>query len=442
MTTQLLQLTPNNAEMEQSLLASCLLFPDSVGDIIDDINETDFYRQAHKLIYRSIIELFEDGAPVDLMTVKESLQSKGLLEKVGGVTYLSLLADVPIPLSIPYACQSLKNTTAARELVAHGQMIVSACSEPHNIKDILDTAQNKLIAISDKMENNQAIMMQDLTSQSVNRYEAMQNDEPPKRLKTRFYEFNTLTGGGFWGKKFTVLAGRPRMGKTAIMLNMAQAIAEHGDMVGIFELEMDKEDLSDRLMSSSTGMSAMRLQSGEPLSRNEWKLIVDAADAARQLPIMVDDTGGLKIEELKRRARKMRKAGCEIIFIDQFSRIVGQRKRTLFEETTDVVKQISAMPKQLGIPVVLLAQINRKSTDRSNKRPTLEDLKMTGQLEEDPDLVLLLHRPSVYSKTDEDESVAYLEIAKQRGGPEQSIVLDFDGKTTTFSNPKQTDQRR
>lgn len=428
---------PKNVEVEKSVLASCLLFPDSVEAVVDDISEIDFYLQAHRLIYQAIMGLFENRKPIDLITVKSHLQTKGFLEKAGGIAYISLLSDIPVPLSMPYACQVLRDATAARKLIAYGQTIVEGCSGVHDVKAVLNIAQNEIVAIGDAMDNNQAIMIKDLTTQSVNRYEAMQNGTPPKRLRTGFYEFNTLTGGGFWGKKFIVLAGRPRMGKTAIMLNMAQSIAEHGNMVGIFELEMDKEDLSDRLISSKTGISAMRLQSGDPLGRDDWKLIVSAAGASQQLPIMIDDTGGLKVEELKRRARKMRKSGCEIIFIDQFSKIVGQRRRSLFEESSDIVKQIATLPKELGIPVVLLAQINRKSTDRTNRRPTMEDLKMTGQLEEDPDLVLLLHRPVVYSKTDEDKRLAYLEIAKQRGGPEQSITLDFDGKTTTFSNPQQ-----
>jgi replicative DNA helicase len=250
-----------------------------------------------------------------------------------------------------------------------------------------------------------------------------------------YYGF-TLTGDGLF-----LLEDMTATHNTAIMLNVAQYMAQRGDMVGIFEIEMDKEDLDDRLMSNFTGINTIKLQSGKYLGATDWQKITEAAGKKYDLPIIIDDTGGLKIQELKRRSRKMKKMGCKIIFIDQLSKIIGNRKKSKFEEVSEIVEEISHLKKELRMPIVLLAQINRQAITRTGKRPMLEDLKNTGQLEEDADIVVLLHRPFVYTKDPNDEGHALFDVAKAKGAPEREINLYWDGKTTSFSNPPQDEHQ-
>ena len=220
---------------------------------------------------------------------------------------------------------------------------------------------------------------------------------------------------------------------TAMMLNMAANMAKAGRKVGIFSIEMDKEELVDRLISSKSGVNSIKLSSGQGITEQEWGTITSAAEGLHEYSIVIDDTGGIKIQELKRRARKMVKNGVEIIFIDQLSKITGGKGRSEYEQKSYIVNEIAILKKELRIPVCLLAQISRKIEDRQNKKPTLGDLKSTGSLEEDPDIILLGHRKYEYTKAEEDKHHAEWEIAKHRQGATYNVKMYWNGKTVTFN---------
>jgi replicative DNA helicase len=429
---------PNNIEIEQSILAGCLLDADLLEDAIDNILPEHFYKTSHQELFLTIIQQYKQKKTIDSASLYTALKENKLSDKVGGAVYLAQLLDIPIPSNMEYACEKLREVATLRKTIEICNKTIDACFDNSNAKEVIDTIQKEILGIDDFSVNN-FVTMEELTPQSLDRYEKAEEGDGEHKIKTGFHEFDTLLGG-VGGSKLIILAARPRIGKTAMMINMAQYIAQHGDMVGIFEIEMDKEDLDDRIMAGLTGINTIKLQSGKYLGPTDWEKITEAASKKYKLPIIIDDTGGIKIFELKRRIRKMKKLGCKIIFIDQLSKIVGNRKKSKFEEATEIVEELGHLKKELRMPIVLLAQINRQSINRAGQRPMLEDLKNTGQLEEEGDIVILLHRPFVYTKNPDDEGHALFDIAKARGAPERTINLYWDGKTTSFSNPPQEDE--
>ena len=426
---------PQNIEIEQSVLAGCLIETDYLVEAADNLLPEHFYKTAHRHLFETIIHQYRKKNPTDAASLSTILNETKLLDKIGGATYLAQLLDVPIPSNIGYACNKLKETAILRKTIEICNATINSCFDNKNAKEIIDNIQKDLRVVDDFAVDN-FITMKDLTSQSIDRYEKVKHGKGEHKIKTGFHEFDTLVGG-LQGSKLIILAARTRIGKTAMLLNMAQYMAQHGDMVGIFEIEMDKEDLDDRITSGLTGIPTIYLQSGKYINDSDWQDIIDAADVKYEMPIIIDDTGGLKINELKRRCRKMKKMGCKIIFIDQLSKIVGNRRKSKFEETTEIVEELGHLKKELKMPIVLLAQINRQAINRTGQKPMLEDLKNTGQLEEEGDIVILLHRPFVYTKNSDDEHKVVFDVAKARGAPEREINLYWNGKITTFLNPPQ-----
>lgn len=435
MDNSLYKLPPNSIEAEESLISGILINNDTLSDIIDILIPEDFYRTAHQKIFSGIIKLHVKKEPVDLVTLPNILKEAGMLEEIGGATYLvTLVETVPLAVNPEHYAKIIKKASVARQLIeAANEIANSAYDSNGNIVDILDAAQSKIININFDMDNNNFISISELIPKRIDQYEEMSNQKRVLGIQTGFADIDRLTGG-LKGSKFIVIAARPRVGKTALMMNMATNMAKAGHKIGIFSIEMDKEELVDRLISSKSGVNTIKLASGWGLNSEEWEKITYAAERIYEYPIIIDDTGGLKIQELKRRARKMVKDGIEIIFIDQLSKIRGGKGRSEYEQRSYIVNEIAILKKELRIPICLLAQINRKLEDRTNKKPTLGDLKSTGSLEEDSDLVLLGHRKYEYTKAEEDRHHAEWEIAKHRQGATCNIKMYWNGKTVTFSS--------
>jgi replicative DNA helicase len=404
-------------------------------DVADILNPSDFYRSAHQKIFSAMVELFSRKEPVDLTTLTNILRKQNQLEGIGGSSYLSKIIDeVPLAVNAQHYARIVREKACLRTLIETANSISKRCFEDQgNAVDILDEAQKRINNITIGGQNETFTTIQELTYQTYESLEALNAGEAPKGIKTGFWELDMLTGG-FIGSKLIILGARPRIGKTSMMLNMAANIAKNGHKVGIFSIEMDKEDLDISLLSAESGINSMRLRFGTGPDKYDWEKIVQASEQKSKWPIIVDDTGALPIMELCRRSRKMKREGCEIIFIDQFSKIKGDRRKNKFEEATEIVERLGDLKKELRMPVVLLAQINRKLEDRGNKKPALADLKNTGQLEEEGDIVLLLHREEEYYPSPENKGNANLEIGKHRGGPCRDIELRWDAKRTLFTS--------
>jgi len=429
------RLPPQNIEAEESLLSGILINNDTLIDIVDILSHEDFYRTAHQKIFSGIAKLYLKKEPIDLITLPNVLKESGHLEEIGGATYLATLVDtVPLAVNAKHYAKIVKKASVARQLIEASNDIANSAYELNgNMIEILDEAQSKIININFDIDNDNFVSAADITTQRVEQYEEMSKRGKVYGIQTGFYKLDILTGG-LKGSKFIVMASRPRIGKTALMMNMANNIAKDSHKVGIFSVEMDKEELIDRSISSRSGVNLIKLTTGNGLTAEDWQHITDAASEIYDYPIVIDDTGGLKIQELKRRARKMVKDGVEIIFIDQLSKIRGGKGKSEYEKRSFIVNEIAILKKDLRIPVCLLAQINRKLEDRQNKKPILGDLKSTGSLEEDADIILLGHRQYEYTHDEDDKHLAEWEIAKHRQGATCNIEMYWDGKTTTFSS--------
>jgi replicative DNA helicase len=438
----LYNLPPQSIEAEESVLSSIMVNNDIFLAVADILTPGDFYRSAHQKVFSAMVKLVSQNEPVDLTTLSNILKKQNQLEEIGGSSYLvKIIDEVPLAINAPHYAKIVREKASLRELIEKANTIIRRCYNGQGEAGlILDEAQREITSINIAGQNETFTTMEKLTYQTYEYLETLNAGRAPKGIKTGFWELDMLTGG-FIGSKLIVLGARPRIGKTSIMLNMAASMAKNGHKVGIFSIEMDKEELDISLLSAESGINSMRLRMGSGPDKYDWEKIVRASEKKSKWPVIIDDTGALPIMELCRRARKMKRDGCEIVFIDQFSKIRGDRRKNKFEEATEIVERLGDLKKELRMPVVLLAQINRKLEDRGNKKPTLADLKNTGQLEEEADIALLLHREEEYYPSPENKGKANLEIAKHRGGPCRDIALNWDAKRTLFTSaetePKQ-----
>lgn len=424
------RLPPQNVEAEQSILAGCLLFPDLCEQAIEHLTGQEFYRTVHKNIFQAISKLFEKKEPVDLVTVQRALDGLGKLKESGGSAYLAKLTDCPIPSSMSHYCRMVRDAALLRKTIEVCNGAINSCYRSDDANQTISAVQEMIGKIDDGVSTDTFVTMKDLTMQSWERYEAAEKQEEIG-IKTGFWRLDALTGG-FKGSKLIIIAARPGMGKTSFMRNLVANMAKRGTMSGVFSIEMDNQDLDDQWNASESGINSMRLSNGSGLNEKEWKTLIEAFEHKSKWPVILDDTGGLHIRELKRRARKMKKLGCRIIFIDQLSKIKINGPSE-YERNTEILNELGSLKKELRIPVVLLAQINRKVEERESKMPVLADLKSTGRIEEEADIVIFIHRPYEYTQNPEQERVALFRIAKQRGGPKGTIICDWEKKTTTFS---------
>ena len=435
------RLPPQDTLTEQSVLASCLLDIESLQIALDILVPEDFYKSSHQNIFKTFQYLIRQKKPVDLTTVTACLLEFKKLDEIGGASYLSsLLNESPVAVNIGAYAETVKAKSILRQLIEVQTRSIDACysAVSADLPDMLDATQKAILSIDPNNHKDSYVTMADLTGQSYIRYETLQEGKGDKAIKTGLPTVDRLTGGGFRGSKLILIAARPRIGKTSLMTTMSKSMSENGHKVGIFSIEMDKEELDDRFMAAETGINSLRLSSGKGLGADDWIAINRAAETKVNWPILIDDTGGLNVMELKRRARKMKKAGVEIIFIDQLSKVKSGIKGSLYEQNTYIVNELATLKKELRLPVVLLAQISRKLEDRNIKKPILGDLKSTGSLEEDADIILFIHRNYEYSKKEDEKYEGDLEIAKQRSGPCRNIKLNWTPKLTTFTEKHET----
>jgi len=430
------RLPPQDIPTEQSVLASCLIDSDSLTIALDILQPEDFYKTSHQKIFKTIQYLIRKKKPVDSTTIAACLLEFKTLDEIGGATYLTeLLSECPLAVNIEAYCETVKAKAILRKLIQLQSYYIEHCYTgiTEDLPEFLDEIQKAFLSIELNTHKDSYTTMSDLTGQSYIRYESLQEGKGYKAIKTGFPTIDRITGGGFRGSKLILIAARPRIGKTSLMTTMSKNMAENGHRVGIFSIEMDKEELDDRFMAAETGINSLRLGSGKGLGADDWLEINKAAEVKVNWPILIDDKGGLNVMELKRRARRMKKAGVEIIFIDQLSKIKSGIKGSLYEQNTYIVNELATLKKELRMPVVLLAQISRKLEDRNIKKPILADLKSTGSLEEDADIILFIHRNYEYSKDKDEQYKGELEIAKQRSGPCRNIPLNWVPKLTTFT---------
>jgi len=437
-------LPPQNIEFEESVLSGCLLFPEICEQVLDILIDLDFYKTAHQEIFKAIQDLKFKGQPVDLVTVVEKLKHTGSLEKTGGASYLSRLTNQPIPTDTEYYCKQLKTSSLLRNTINLCQTTLQNCYQANgNALEILDKFQNKSLSLElDKTSTYKN--MKELVIEGEDRHEIIfKQKKSITGVPTGFTDLDFITCG-LQPSDLIILAARPSMGKSAIATNMSVNMAKMGFSNAFFSVEMARSQLYDRMLSGESGINSVKFRNGR-FTREEWEIKTDASAKLYDLPIFIEDEDCFTFMDICRKARRLKKKeNIKAIIIDYLQLIEGDSTKKKNYEIADMTKGFKRLGKELMIPVLLLCQLNRECEKRDDKRPMLSDLKDSGSIEQDADVVMFLYRHEIYikKKYNEDKTPtkefldwrgkAELDVAKQRMGPCRRTDLVWLEKITTF----------
>jgi len=443
-----LERLPSSDQAEKAVLGAMFLNNSYVDTVFNEINSDDFYRDSHKTIAATIYRIYDEGGKADILTVGEFL-GKDELKFVGGYSYLNTLTDgIPENFDISEYVKIIKDRSTLRRIITTSAGVIKNGLEPKaDIRDILSKLQEDLIKIAGTEVERGFVDTKTLVPETIDRIKKIQKHGESEGLKSGFYELDGMTGG-FQPSDFIVIAARPSMGKTALGLNIATNMAvKNGKSIAFFSIEMSRRQIMTRILSSEAELNMSALLRGKyPLNRQEEKRLELAAEVLIKSKIYIDDSPSLSILEMKTRARRIkREFGLDIVFVDylQLMKVTGEKLRrndSKAQEVAVISASLKELAKELDIPVVALAQLNRAPEQRGSKiKYQLSDLKESGAIEQDADLVMFLHRDEQNDKDTERKGIADLIIAKQRNGPTGKIELAFIDKYTKFHNYDSTE---
>ena len=431
---------PHNLEAERSVLGAILVHNDAFNLAAQVIDSRDFYRDAHRRIFDRMVALNERHDAIDFVTLKEELARAGELDEVGGPAYVASLADgVPRATNVEYYARIVKEKATLRNLIYAASKIVSNAYEADQESDlILDEAESAIFAVADDRLKSGFVAMRDLVKDSFPKIEKLFEQ---KRLitgvPTGFVDLDEMTRG-LQGGDLVIVAARPSMGKTSLVLNIAQYVAALGDQVcGFFSLEMSKESLFLRLLTSEAQIDGHRLMSGA-IGGNDYHRISHALEKLNAMKLFIDDTANIGVLEMRAKSRRLQaEHGLNLLVVDYIQLMSGRGRfenRTL--ELASISRSLKGLAKELNVPIVVLSQLSRAPESRSDHRPQLSDLRESGALEQDADVVILIYRDDVYNKdpNSPDAGTAELILAKQRNGPTGTVRLALLREQTRFAN--------
>ncbi len=441
---ELIRLPPHSVEAEQSVLGGLLLDNTAWERIADFLTESDFYRADHRQIYHHITRLIEVNRPADAITVSESLESTRELEGVGGLAYIGALAqNTPSAANIRRYAEIVRERAIMRKLAETATNIAEMAYNPMGREpaQLLDEAESRIFAISEQGARTRQgfVEMQPVLTQVVERIDLLYNRDNPSDVTgvpTGFADLDRMTSG-FQPGDLVIIAGRPSMGKTALALNMAEHVAlDAGLPVGIFSMEMSAAQLAMRLLGAIGKLDQHKLRTGR-LAEDDWRRLTDAVGRLSEAPIHIDETAALNALELRARARRLHRQYGQLglIVVDYLQLMSassqGENRAT---EISEISRSLKALSKELNVPVVALSQLNRSLEQRPNKRPVMSDLRESGAIEQDADVILFIYRDEVYNPDSPDKGRAEVIIGKQRNGPIGTVMLTFQGEYTRFAN--------
>lgn len=438
-----LRVPPHSVEAEQAVLGGLLLDPTAWDQVADTIRAGDFYRNDHRLVFEAIGALATEGKPFDVITVSEHLQSRERLEDAGGIAYLGTLArDTPTAANVRAYATIVRERALLRGLVAAGSAIASSVFEMPGVsaRELVNIAEQKVFEIAERgarrTEGAQSVnsMLPDLLARID---EWHNNPDGMRGLPTGFADFDRLTGG-LRGGDLLIVAGRPSMGKTTLAINMAENVAVDPRVKGsvlVFSMEMPAEQLMTRMLSSVGGVPLHNIRSGR-ISDDEWVRMTSASSQLADSRIFIDESPGLSPTELRARARRVkREHGLDLVVVDylQLMQVQGSKENRA-TEISEISRGLKALAKELNVPVIALSQLNRSVEQRENKKPVMSDLRESGAIEQDADMILFIYREEVYDKNTPRKGQADIDLAKHRNGETGYFVLTFQGQYTRFQN--------
>ncbi len=430
---------PQNLEAESSVLGGILLENEAINRVLEVLTTDDFYRESHRKIFRAMIELYDRSEPVDLITLSDILKAKGDLEAVGGSAYLASLANAtPTSANIHHYARIVREKAIRRYLISAATTIATrGFEDQENVDEFLDEAEKVIFDISEKRVRTSFVMVGEMIRDSIKMVERLyERKELVTGVPSGYKDLDRLTAG-FQPSDLIVVAGRPSMGKTALCLNIATHAAFGGTGVAIFSLEMAKEQLVLRMLCSEARIDHSRVRSGY-LADREFPALVMAAGKLAETPIYIDDTPAISVLELRAKARRLvrdREKKIGLIIVDYLQLMRGARTASNREqEISDISRSMKALAKELSVPVIAISQLNRRVEDRGDKRPMMADLRESGAIEQDADLIAFVFREVVYNENVDDPNVAEIIVSKQRNGPTGTVRLTFFKEFTRFEN--------
>ncbi len=430
---------PHDPEAERSVLGSALLDPTALLQVLDKVRDEDFYLESHRIIWAGILELHSRGAGVDLLTLTNHLREAGQIERVGGATYLASLVDgLPDVANAEHYAAIVRDKAVKRRLIAAAQRIMTTCSLDHGeAREVVEAAQKDVFRIAEDALTGGLVPIRELTNRELEVLETAQETHAALTgIDTGFTRLNQLTSG-LQRKDLVILAARPSMGKTSLGLNIcAHAAIRDGQRVAIFSLEMAADQLVRRLLASEARVDQSRLTSGY-LGKADWARLTLAAGKIADAKIWIDDTPGITVLELSAKARRLKQEhGLDLVMVDYLQLMSGgERFSSRNEEVSAISRGLKAVAKELDVPMLVLSQLSRQPERRGeDHRPRLSDLRESGSIEQDADVVMFIVRRSVYDREAENPRQAELIIAKQRNGPVGEIELVFQHEFTRFEN--------
>jgi replicative DNA helicase len=442
------KLPPSAVEAEAALLGSMILDWRVCGEVLQMLRGgDDFYKPAHAAIYETLIELYDENQSIDVVQLNQRLRDKQQLEKVGGVDYLIQLAEsVPSASAAQHYAQIVRDKAVLRRLIdTSGQILYDAYNSDSPASELLDTAEQAIFQIRQAGSTEEAADLKQLLQETFDQLES-QDGRLITGVETGFFELDEMTNGLQAGEMI-IIAARPSMGKTAFVLNMAEHIAATNQQaVGVFSLEMGKQQLAQRLLCARSGVDAHKLRRNM-LSRDDFAQLSMAVGELSEAPLYIDDTPGLTLLELRAKARRMAaRYDIQAVLIDYLQLMSAPGAESRQQEVSNISRGIKALGRELGVPVVCLSQLNRQPEGREGHRPRMSDLRESGSIEQDADVVMMLHRESYYHQGDEEwfqqnpdmANAAEVILTKQRNGPTGTVKLVFDAETTRFHNMAHT----
>lgn len=441
------RLPPQNLEAEMSVLGGVLLQNEALNKALEVLRPDDFYRDAHKKIFAGLIELSDRNEPADLVTLTAVLKEQGALDSIGGGAYLSSLVDfVPTAANISYYCNLVKEKAIARELIRVSTEIAGRGYEGGKVEATLDWAETAIFKIANMKSRPSFYATRDIVKDAIRAIERLYDrKELITGVPTGFTDLDNLTAG-FQAGDLVIVAARPSMGKTAFCLNLVEHAAMHaGEPVPsvVFSLEMSKEQLVQRLLCSVARIEANRVRNGK-LAQSEFPTLVNAAGLIAEAPIYIDDTPSISVLELRAKARRLKsEKKIGLIVVDYLQLMTGSNTESRQQEISEISRSLKALAKELSVPVIALSQLNRALENRTDKRPILADLRESGAIEQDADVILFLYREAVYCEACKNrdktcdknhERQAEVIVGKQRNGPLGTESLTFLGEYMRFES--------
>ena len=427
---------PQDLHAEQSVLGAMMLSKDAIADVVEQIREDDFYRPAHGTIYAAIIDLYGKGEPADAVTVASELTRNGDLMRIGGAPYLhTLVSLVPTAANASYYARIVKERAILRRLVQAGTRIVSmGYSGEGDVDDVVDRAQAEVYEVTERRTSEDYLPLRELMDGALTEIEAISNRGGNMvGVPTGFADLDSLTNGLHPGQ-LIILAARPALGKSTLALDVARAASIKNNLTSvIFSLEMSRNEIIMRLLSAEAQVALHHMRSGS-MSDNDWTKLATKMGTVSEAPLFIDDSPNLTMMEIRAKCRRLKQRhGLRLVVVDYMQLMTsGKRVESRQQEVSEFSRSLKLLAKELEVPVIAVSQLNRGPEQRTDKRPMLSDLRESGSLEQDADMVILLHREDAYERESPRAGEADFIVAKHRNGPTATITVAFQGHYSRF----------